>query len=270
MRTFSRGAHPRGNRLAGPALDFAELPDARMHWSPLPRRGTTGIEAWQPQWMCMRCHNELQLEHICVPDPTPACPLCLTLMLWEVDLARRQERWVCSRCPYARSARPLALGAAPPCDLPDLPSPAPHRRLHRPNTQPSGLHPCPCVTGPTLPCTFPCCSMPQACLQPRRNATGDRALPSMNGGLPLSMRCGHALLSPCKSFPQLWSMSPWLSRPRFCTHPRFYGFGPGPRNGPDTAQLPWHPKATISQHRYRRRCLLFWSVPQPSPPLHVS
>ena len=62
---------------------------------------------------------------ICVPDPTPACPLCLTLMLWEVDLARRQERWVCSRCPYARSARPLALGAAPPCDLPDLPSPAP-------------------------------------------------------------------------------------------------------------------------------------------------
>ena len=34
----------------------------------------------------------------------------------------------------------------------------PHRRLHRPNTQPLGLHPCPCVTGPTLPCTFPCCS----------------------------------------------------------------------------------------------------------------
>ena len=96
----------------------------------------------------------------------------------------------------------------------------PHRRLHRPNTQPSGLHPCPCVTGPTLPCTFPCCSMPQACLQPRRNATGDRALPSMNGGLPLSMRCGHAPVSPCKSFPQLWSMSPWLSRPRFCTGTR--------------------------------------------------
>ena len=43
-------------------------------------------QAWQPQWMCMRCHNELQLEHICVPDPTPACPLCLTLLLWEVDL----------------------------------------------------------------------------------------------------------------------------------------------------------------------------------------
>ena len=83
---------------------------------------------------------------------------------------------------------------------------------------------------------------------------------------------------PVQGFPQLWSMSPWLLRPRFCTHPRFYGFGPGPRNGPDTsrpllslsAQLPWHPKATISQHRYRRRCLLFWWVPQPSPPLHVS
>ena len=198
-------------------------------------------QAWQPQWMCMRCHNELQLEHICVPDPTPACPLCLTLMLWEVDLARRQERWVCSRCPYARSARPLALGAAPPCDLPDLPSPAPQRAAPAPALAPTqytplGHHPCPCVTGPTLPYTFPCCSTPQACLQPRRNATGDRALPSMNGGLPLSMRCGHALVS-------LLSLS---------------------------AQLPWHPKATISQHRYRRRCLLFWSVPQPSPPLHVS
>ena len=108
-----------------------------MHWSPLPRRGTTGIEAWQPQWMCMRCHNELQLEHICVPDPTPACPLCLTLMLWEVDLTRRQERWVCSRCPYARSARPLALGAAPPCDLPDLPSPAPQRAAPAPALAPT-------------------------------------------------------------------------------------------------------------------------------------
>ena len=40
----------------------------------MPRRGTTGIEAWQPQWMCMRCHNELQLEHICVPDPDPRMP----------------------------------------------------------------------------------------------------------------------------------------------------------------------------------------------------
>ena len=94
-------------------------------------------QAWQPQWMCMRCHNELQLEHICVPDPTPACPLCLTLMLWEVDLARRQERWVCSRCPYARSARPLALGAAPPCDLPDLPSPAPQRAAPAPALAPT-------------------------------------------------------------------------------------------------------------------------------------
>eukprot|EP00439_Symbiodinium_sp_Y106_P028743 s4698_g3.t1 len=32
------------NRLAGPALNFAELPDARMHWAPLPRRGTHGID----------------------------------------------------------------------------------------------------------------------------------------------------------------------------------------------------------------------------------
>ena len=34
------------NRLAGPALDFAELPDARMHWAPLNRRGTKRIGSW--------------------------------------------------------------------------------------------------------------------------------------------------------------------------------------------------------------------------------
>ena len=129
MRTFSRAdaVEPREpihiraaccNRLAGPALDFAELPDTRMHWTPLPRRGTEGIEAWLPQWMCMRCQNELRLERICVPDPTPSCPVCLTPMLWEVDCARRQERWACSRCP-------LALRPVPPCRSPDLPTHAP-------------------------------------------------------------------------------------------------------------------------------------------------
>ena len=57
MRTFSRAdaaeplepVHIRAaccNRLAGPALDFAELPDARMHWAPLNRRGTKRIGSW--------------------------------------------------------------------------------------------------------------------------------------------------------------------------------------------------------------------------------
>ncbi|CAE7799301.1 NSF, partial [Symbiodinium necroappetens] len=158
MRTFSRAdaVEPREpihiraaccNRLAGPALDFAELPDTRMHWTPLPRRGTEGIEAWLPQWMCMRCQNELRLERICVPDPTPSCPVCLTPMLWEVDCARRQERWACSRCPFAHSGRPLALRPVPPCRSPDLPTHAPpalpaadpgvHNALHAPVPAPT-------------------------------------------------------------------------------------------------------------------------------------
>ena len=158
MRTFSRAdaVEPREpfhirvaccDRLAGPALDFAELPDARMHWTPLPRRGTEGIEAWLPQWMCMRCQNELRLERICVPDPTPSCPVCLTPMLWEVDCPRRQERWVCSRCPFAHSGRPLALRPVPPCRSPDLPNHAPpalpaadpgmHNALHAPVPAPT-------------------------------------------------------------------------------------------------------------------------------------
>ena len=34
-------------------------------------------------------------------------------MSWEVDLASHTERWVCSRCPFAHMARPLALGPEP-------------------------------------------------------------------------------------------------------------------------------------------------------------
>ena len=96
------------NRLAGPAFDFAELPDARMHWAPLPRRGTDGIETWLLQWICMRCRNELPFENVRMPSPTPTCPMCHTPILWEVDVARQQERWVCSRCPHAHAARPFA------------------------------------------------------------------------------------------------------------------------------------------------------------------
>ena len=132
VRTFSRAdaTEPREpvliratccNRLAGPALDFAELPDARMHWAPLPHRGTHGIEAWHPQWICMRCHNELPFESVRIPSPTPTCPVCLTPMLWEVDVARNQERWVCSRCPFAHAARPFA----PACRVSDLASQQP-------------------------------------------------------------------------------------------------------------------------------------------------
>ncbi|OLP71931.1 hypothetical protein AK812_SmicGene48368 [Symbiodinium microadriaticum] len=89
------------NRLAGPAFDFAEL-------APLPRRGTDGIETWLPQWICMRCQNELQFENVRMPSPTPACPMCHAPMLWEVDVATKQERWVCSRCPPAHAARRFA------------------------------------------------------------------------------------------------------------------------------------------------------------------
>ena len=42
------------HRLAGPALDFAELPDRSMRWSPLPVRGSGGIESWEARWICMR------------------------------------------------------------------------------------------------------------------------------------------------------------------------------------------------------------------------
>ncbi|OLP76330.1 132 kDa protein [Symbiodinium microadriaticum] len=100
------------------AMDFVELPDARMHWAPVPQRRSDGIGAWQPLWLCMRCQSELQLDRINLPEPRPACPLCDVPLQWEVDMSRRQERWVCGRCPFAHLPRPLVLGPAtrPPVD----------------------------------------------------------------------------------------------------------------------------------------------------------
>ena len=57
----------------------------------------------------MRCQNMLPTARVQPPGPPPCCHHCLTLMSWEVDLASRTERWVCSRCPFAHMARPLAL-----------------------------------------------------------------------------------------------------------------------------------------------------------------
>eukprot|EP00439_Symbiodinium_sp_Y106_P004616 s10200_g1.t1 len=42
-------------RLSGPATGFMELPDARMHWAPVPHRNDRGIASWTPQWLSMRC-----------------------------------------------------------------------------------------------------------------------------------------------------------------------------------------------------------------------
>ena len=44
-------------RLSGPATGFMELPDARMHWAPVPHRNDRGIASWTPQWLCVRCQE---------------------------------------------------------------------------------------------------------------------------------------------------------------------------------------------------------------------
>ncbi|CAE6917220.1 unnamed protein product [Symbiodinium natans] len=101
-------------RLAGPALGFAELPDASMHWAPLPHRNDVGIASWTPQWLCMRCQNVLPVACVQTPGPPPPCLRCSAPMLWEVNLASHVERWVCSCCPFAHPVRPFALGPEPP------------------------------------------------------------------------------------------------------------------------------------------------------------
>ena len=53
-------------RLAGPALDFAELPDRSMHWSRLPIRRAGSIQQWAARCIC-RCQAELR-PHEALPD----------------------------------------------------------------------------------------------------------------------------------------------------------------------------------------------------------
>ena len=56
-------------RLSGPATGFMELPDARMHWAPVPHRNDRGIASWTPQWLCMRCQNMLPTAFVQPPGP---------------------------------------------------------------------------------------------------------------------------------------------------------------------------------------------------------
>ena len=86
-RTFSRADAPEPakplhiravccRRLAGPAMDFVELPDARMHWAPVPQRRSDGIGAWQPLWLCIRppaAHLLQNHLHPAPPQPSPSC-----------------------------------------------------------------------------------------------------------------------------------------------------------------------------------------------------
>ena len=212
-----------------------------MHWAPLPHRGTHGIEAWHPQWICMRCHNELPFESVRIPSPTPTCPVCLTPMLWEVDVARNQERWVCSRCPFAHAARPFA----PACRVSDLASQQPanppaqgdehglrlHQRLRCSNTQLVLPLPYLCAKAPTRHFMCLCCLTRLACSRHRRSSPGAHALPSASGGLPRSRRCGLALSSPSTSSRKHLSTLLSLSRPRPCKRLQFNVSGPGPEHG---------------------------------------
>ena len=222
-RTFSRADAPEPaepphiravccRRLAGPAMDFVELPDARMHWAPVPQRQTDGIGAWQALWICMRCQSELRLDRIIVPEPRAACPPCEVPLHWEVDMSLRQERWVCGRCPFAHLPRPLALGLA--C-------------MHLWLTL--ARHHCHSVTGLTRVFTFLSCSTQPASFRPMRSARGGHMPPSASGGLPQSRPCLPAPLYPCARFAQQWNMFPKPFHRRRSSPAHLSASGHGPR-----------------------------------------
>jgi len=79
LRTFSRAdaAEPSESLYIRVSqvllLTSPSCRNALMHWAPLLKvQGVEGIAAW-PQWICMRCQDDLHLDHIRVPDPRPKC-----------------------------------------------------------------------------------------------------------------------------------------------------------------------------------------------------
>ena len=80
----------------GGEINFVELPDRRMQWSPIAVRGDTGIMAWRLSWACPRCSRVLDWEEAAVPaDAGTPCPDCHRPRSWEFDATARTG---CSCC----------------------------------------------------------------------------------------------------------------------------------------------------------------------------
>ncbi|CAE7241283.1 unnamed protein product, partial [Symbiodinium sp. CCMP2456] len=58
----------------GGEINFVELPDRRMQWSPIAVRGDTGIMAWRLSWACPRCSRVLDWEEAAVPAALAVLP----------------------------------------------------------------------------------------------------------------------------------------------------------------------------------------------------
>ncbi|CAE7612884.1 unnamed protein product [Symbiodinium sp. CCMP2592] len=108
-------------------INFVELPDRRMQWSPIAVRGDTGIMAWRLSWACPRCSRVLDWEEAAVlADAGTPCADCRRPRSWEFDATARTA---CLCCACGRQPQPIAGAPEALAGLPDAPAsdPAPVR-----------------------------------------------------------------------------------------------------------------------------------------------
>ena len=238
----------------------------------------------------MRCQNELPFENVRMPSPTPACPMCHTPMLWEVDVARQQERWVCSRCPHAHAARPFATTrhaaglsnpqAGAPHAIGDGHSAAPAPALALTQYTTLGPPPLPLRDGTNSALYVPLLLDAAGVLTPQAQLAWRSRAP-FREWWPAAVDALRA--RPFIPVDELTSAlqhvaQDWLSLPRSCNRLQRNVSGPGLTRGlakshpcPKLfARLPLHPRAITSQHRCRRCCLLSSLARRLSPPSRAS
>ena len=64
-------------RNVGGTVEFVELDDRTMPWSPVPQRGGDGICGWTRAWTCSRCSRHVEWGDIAAPDAVGRpCPRC--------------------------------------------------------------------------------------------------------------------------------------------------------------------------------------------------
>ena len=103
-------------------VSFVDLPGREVPFSPVARRGGTGITHWEAAWSCARCGTITFLEEIAVPAHAgSACATCGRLLHWHWDVTRQQGYLTChcSQVPHdivevVTSEEEVPLTPAPP------------------------------------------------------------------------------------------------------------------------------------------------------------
>ena len=77
-------------------VSFVDLPGREVPFSPVARRGDTGITHWDAAWSCARCGTITLLEETAVPaNAGSACATCGRLLHWHWDVTGQRGHLTC-------------------------------------------------------------------------------------------------------------------------------------------------------------------------------